>query len=380
MNKFILIEVTNNIKRFIDKCKKHDIELYNVTYIDKNKIIVKINKEELELIKRYNYYSEIKIYRKLGIDSIKEKIFNQKYFILLFIICLIGMYFISNIILKINVIHSNKKIRELVSEELSEYGITKYSYKKDFNELNDIKNKILENNKDKLEWISITTVGMTYVVRIEERIIDEFKSENKYCNVYSSKEALITNIYSTKGEIIASVNDIVKPNDLLISGSIVLNEETKGFTCAEGKVIGKVWYKTSISVEREYFKKEYTGSKRLNFMINKKVLRTNKYTNYDKKYLIKTKFFTLYKELEYKIKKYKYNEKESLERALLEVDNKFKTKLGNNGKVISKKVLSKELTDTYINLSVFVTTEEDIAKQETLSIPDTTNSEDTKEE
>ena len=64
MNKFILIEVTNNIKRFIDKCKKYDIELYNVTHIDKNKIIVKINKEELELIKRYNYYSEIKIYKQ----------------------------------------------------------------------------------------------------------------------------------------------------------------------------------------------------------------------------------------------------------------------------------------------------------------------------
>lgn len=370
MNKFILISVTNNIKRFIDKCKRYNLDLHNLTYIDKNKIIVKINKEDLELIKRYNYYSDIETYKKLGIDNIKEKIYKQKYFILLFILCLIGMYFISNIILKINIIHSNKNVRELVKEELKGYGITKYSYKKGFNELNEIKNKILENNKDKLEWISITNIGMTYVVRIEERIIDELKNEYEYCNIYSTKEALITNIYSTKGEIIVSVNDIVKPNDLLISGNIVLNEETKGFTCATGKVMGKVWYKTNISLDRIYYKKEYTNNKRLNFTINKKVLRNNKYTEFDKKYLIKTSFFTLYKELEYKTKKYKYNEKESLESALLEVDNKFKTKLGNNGKVLSKKVLNKEITDKSINLSVFVTTEENIAKQETLSIPD----------
>ena len=369
MNKFILIEVTNNIKRFIDKCKKYEIDLHNVTYIDKNKIIVKINKKDLDIIKKYNYYSNIETYSKLGIDNIKEKIYIQKYFILLFILCLIGLYFVSNIILKINVIHSNKKIRELVREELEEYGINKYSYKKDFNKLNEIKNKILEDNKDKLEWISITSVGMTYVVRIEERILDEFKSENEYCNIYSNKEALITRIYSDSGEIIVSENDIVKPNDLLISGTILLNEETKGYTCAGGKVMGKVWYTTNISLEREYYKKEYTGNKRFNFTINKKVLRNNKYTEYDKKYLIKTKYFTLYKELEYKNKKYKYNEKESLERALLEVDNKFKTKLNNNGKVLSKKILSKEITDKSINLSVFVTTEENIAKQEVLSIP-----------
>ena len=279
------------------------------------------------------------------------------------------MYFISNIIFKINIIHSNKKVRELVKEELNELGIKKYSLKKDFIHLNDIKEKILENNKDKLEWISITNIGMTYVVRIEERILDEIKSENKYCNIYSNKEALITNIYSTKGEIITSINDVVKPNDLLISGNILLNEEPKGYTCANGIVMGKVWYKVNVTLEREYLKKEYTGNTRYNFVLNKKILRNNKYNIFEKKYLIKTKIFSLYKEIEYKNKKYKYTEKESLDKALEEVDNKFKTKLSDNGKVISKKVLNKEITDKSINLSVFVTTEENIAKQEVLSIP-----------
>ena len=374
MNRFILIKVENNIKRFIDKCRKYNIDLHNVNYINKDSIVVKVDKKDLDIIKKYNYYSNIETYSKLGIDNIKDKVYNQKCFILLFIICLLGMFFISNIILKINIIHSNKKVRELVKVELEELGIKKYSLKKDFDSLNDIKEKILENNKDKLEWISITNIGMTYVVRIEERILDEIKKEKEYCNIYSSKEALITNIYSTKGEIIVGVNDIVKPNDLLISGTIMLNEETKGYTCATGVVMGRVWYKTNITLEREYLKKEYTGNTRYNFIINNKVLRNNKYNLYDKKYLIKTKIFSLYKEIEYKNKKYKYNEKESLEKALDEVEIKFKTKLGNNGKVISKKILNKEINDKYINLNVFVTTEENIAKQEVLTIPNSTES------
>lgn len=372
MNRFILIKVENNIKRFIEKCKKYDIDLHNLNYINKDSIVVKIDKKDLDIIKKYNYYSNIETYSKLGLDNLKDKIYTQKYFILLFIICLIGMYFISNIILKINIIHSNKKVREFVKEELDELGIKKYSFKKDFNSLNDIKEIILDRNKDRLEWISITSVGMTYVVRIEERILDEIKKENKYCNIYSNKEALITNIYSTKGEIIASINDIVKPNDLLISGTILLNEEAKGYTCAKGIVMGRVWYKTNITLEREYLKKVYTGNTRYNFVINKKVLRNNKYNEYDKKYLIKTKIFSLYKEIEYKNKKYKYTEKESIEKAFDEVEKKFKTKLGNNGKVVSKKVLNKEINDKYINLDVFVTTEENITKQEVLTIPNST--------
>ena len=33
MNKYIIINVKNNIKRFINKCNKYNIELYNINYI-----------------------------------------------------------------------------------------------------------------------------------------------------------------------------------------------------------------------------------------------------------------------------------------------------------------------------------------------------------
>jgi len=368
-NRFIYIIVENNIKRFLNKCKDYKLELHNLNYINKNKVIVKINKKDFDIIKRYNYYSDISVYKKIGIDNIKDKIYNHKYFILFFIICLLIMYFVSNIIIDVNVIHSNKKIRELVYEELKEYNIKKLSYKKSFNELVSIKNKILENNKDKLEWISITNNGMKVIVRVEERIIDEIKKKKEYCNVVSKSEAMVSNIYSDSGEIIVSINDIVKKDDVLISGNIVLNEENKGYTCANGKVLGRVWYNTNITIKRDYQKKEYTKNKRYNIKINNKVLRLSKYKNYDKEYIIKNKYFSVYKEIEYKLKTYKYNEKESIEKALLEIDNKFKTKLGNNGKIISKKILSKSISNNELIANIFVITEENIGKQVSLDIP-----------
>ena len=376
MNKYIIINVKNNIKRFINKCNKYNIELYNINYIDKDNIIVKINKEDYKNIKTYNYYSEIEIYRNVGIDYFFNKIDKLKYLILSFILCLVFTYLISNIILRINVIHSNKNIRELVSDELYEYGIKKYSIKKDFNQIEDIKNKILESNKDKLEWISITNIGMTYVVRVEERIIDKPKEENEYCNVVATKESLVTNIFSDKGDILVNVNDLVRKDDILISGNLRLNEETKSYTCASGKVMGKVWYNTNITIKRDYLKKEYTGKKRYNFIINHKILKNNKYSKFDKKYIINNRFIKIYKEIEYKEKRYKYNELDSINKALLEIDNKFKNKLNNNGKVLDKKILNKNINNKEINLNVFVITEENIGKQIELNKDEIINTED----
>ena len=376
MNKYIIINVKNNIKRFINKCNKYNIGLYNINYIDKDNIIVKINKEDYKNIKTYNYYSEIEIYRNVGIDYFFNKIDKLKYFILSFILCLAFTYLISNIILRINVIHSNKNIRELVSDELYEYGIKKYSIKKDFNQIEDIKNKILESNKDKLEWISITNIGMTYVVRVEERIIDKPKVENEYCNVVATKESLVTNIFSDKGDILVNVNDLVRKDDILISGNLILNEETKSYTCASGKVMGKVWYNTNITIKRDYLKKEYTGKKRYNFIINHKMLKNNKYSKFDKKYIINNRFIKIYKEIEYKEKRYKYNELDSINKALLEIDNKFKNKLNNNGKVLDKKILNKNINNKEINLNVFVITEENIGKQIELNKDEIINTED----
>ncbi len=373
MNKYIIIKVTHDIKRFINKCNSYNIELYNIKYIDKDNIIVKIKKDDFDNIKIYNYYSNIEIYNKVGIDYYIHKINELKYFILCFVVMIICMFLVSNIILKINVIHSNKKVRELVYSELYDNDIKIFSIKKDFNKLENIKNKILENNRDKLEWISITNIGMTYVVRVEERIIDNIKNEHDYCNVVATKEGIVTNIFSDKGDILVNVNDIVKKDDILITGNLIVNEETKNYTCASGRVMAKVWYTTNISLKRDYLKKEYTGKKRINFYINHKVLRNNKYSKFDKKYIINNKYIKVYKEIEYKEKKYKYNELDSVNKALLEIDNKFKNKLGDKGEIIDKKILNKSINSKEINIDVFVITLEDISKQIELNKEDINN-------
>ena len=105
--------------------------------------------------------------------------------------------FFSNIIIKVNVVHSNKEIRDLVTKALDLEGIHIWSIKKDYNTLQNIKNKILNEYKDRLEWLEIENIGMSYVIRIEERIINNYEEENKYCHIIASKSGIIDSITNT---------------------------------------------------------------------------------------------------------------------------------------------------------------------------------------
>ena len=67
---------------------------------------------------------------------------------------------------------------------------------------------------------------------------------------------------------------------------------------------------------------------------------------------------------------------DSVNKALLEIDNKFKNKLNNNGKVLDKKILNKNINNKEINLNVFVITEENIGKQIELNKDEIINTED----
>ena len=273
----IKIEVTGSINRFINKCISKKIYLSSISYIDDNKMTCIINLEDYKNIKRLNYYSKIKIISYVGINKVKEIIKNNIFYIIIFILAFILIDIITSYIVDIEVIHSSSSIRKLIYKELDNNNVKKYSFALNFSELDKIQQNILNNNKEKLEWISITKVGMKYIIRCEERKIKEINKESGYRNIVAKKDAYITKIISTKGVNLVRSGEYVKKGDVLISGEIKLYEEVKGDTLATGYVYGNVWYNVQLSIPKEENKKEYTGKSRFNININDKIFLKNKY-------------------------------------------------------------------------------------------------------
>lgn len=354
MNKQVKIEVTGSVNRFINKCISNKIYLSNISYIDNNKITCIINLDDYKKIKRLNYYSKIKIVSYVGINKVKEMIKNNIFYIIIFILAFILIDIITSYIVDIEVIHSSSSIRKLIYKELDNNNVKKYSFAYDFNELEKIQDNILINNKDKLEWISITKDGMKYIIRCEERKIKEINKESGYRNIVAKKDAYITKIISTKGVNLVRSGEYVKKGDVLISGEIKLYEEVKGDTLATGYVYGNVWYNVQLSIPKEENKKEYTGKSRFNININDKIFFKNKYKYFSQENIREIKILGLkikfYKEKEYGYKKHILSDEE-VENL---VNDKIKEKFSNIGTISSQKVLKKEINNSTIDYRVFV--------------------------
>jgi len=205
---------------------------------------------------------EINVVGYEGKLKLKEG-FRKNLFLLLSI--LIGYIFLiglSNIIFDVEVIHSNANVRNLITEELKEHNIKKWSFKQDFKGIEKIKKEILLEYKDRLEWLEIESVGTKYIVKVEERKIKSTETNYIYQDIVSTKNATIASIYATEGEIVKRKNDYVKKGDVLISGKLMKGEEVIKLIKASGKIYGEVWYNIKIEYPLIHHSKIETGKKR----------------------------------------------------------------------------------------------------------------------
>lgn len=365
MNNQLIIRVKCFTNRFIDKCVKNDFNLYDIKYISDDVIIVTIDLNDYKRIKKLNYYSKIEILQYKGFLGIKKHILNNAYFYLVFLLCFVLMDVLTSYIVDINVIHENIKIRNLVTSELVNEGLKKYSLAYSFEELEVIKNKVLKNNPNTLEWISITRDGMKYVVRIEERIINKKDEDNTNHHIVAAKDSEITKIISSKGDVLVRQGDVVKKGDILISGDIKLYEDVKGSIGAEGVVYGDVWYNAEVSYPNNIVRKKYTGKKRYNFNINNKILFKNKYNLFEQRNIRELKILGLivkiYKEVEFEEKTVVLTSSEIENEALNKIKKDFKKKLKNMGDITSIRVLEKNKRQNITSFKYFITTNEIIS-------------------
>lgn len=358
----IIIKVENNINRFIKKCIASDIPLYNITYYD-DYLLVTIKNEDLKKIRKLNYYSKISLYDHVGKKKYLLNIKANFYNIILLWIFISLIYFYSNIIISVEIKHENQDIIKKVNNLLVENNIKKYTLVKNNQALNEISDKILEENREFLDFISITRNGMKYVVNIEERIIKEETKAEGYCHVVAKKDGVVKNIFAKKGIIMTEKGMLVKKGDILISGEVILNEEIKDNTCADGEIIASTWYKINVKYPLNKVTKEYTKRIKVNIKAFGKYLKKRLYSKYDEEKIFAINNIQLVRQKEYILKEEKLSHDEAINQALDAAEKKLVEKLGNNSTIIDKKVLKESQNNSTIELEVFISVNESIGEK-----------------
>ena len=359
-----------NIKRFIKRLKSNNIDLLNIKYLKYNSINIVIYQKDYDKVLKLKTTYEINQLDTYGITKIKRIMNVYKYALIFIALGIFLIIFLSNIIFNVEVIHNDKELREFLLNELEKYGLKKYKFKVSFQEIQKIKNSILEEYHDKIEWLEIEERGTSYIVRLESRVIPNQEVNYDKQNVVAKKSAIIKKIVAENGEVVKNINSYVNKGDVIISGNIYLNEEIKDIVKAEGKIYGEVWY--NINVSYPYI---YSEIKELdNFqdvyvlkLLNKSLeLTLNKFDDkrVEEEKILYHSFlpFSLVKQRQKEVQTISYvlTSEEAKDKAIDEAIKKMQERLNNEEKIIDYQVLKVNIKDDKIILDMFFTVYEDI--------------------
>lgn len=356
---------TKSPYKTIKYLNKLNINIYNIKY-NKEGITLKIAYKDLNKVHKYYNYKILKQYgTKEIINYLKQNIIPTIYLVSIIIL----IFLFTRITLNIEVISENTKLRNHILNELYKQNITKYTIIKNNQEIQNIKETILNNNKNILEWINIERIGMKYIINIEPKITKNKQEQYQYCNIISTKDSIITKIITHKGTELVDINDHVYKDQILISGDIKYNEETKKQVCAQGTVYGTTWYTIDISIPTNKETITKLDNTRHNIILKynnktKKLLK-NKYKDYiiEQKRIVNIFGIEIYLQKEIQVKKdtkpYTEEEINTL------IDNKLNETLSHTlqgeYKIIQQKTLKKYTNNSKIELEIFIVAEEQIS-------------------
>ena len=235
MNKYRLKISGRNPNSFLKHLISKKIKLYNITDKDKA-IFITVTLEDYQKIKKMKTSYKMEVVNRFGLLKLKYLLRKYQYLLIFFCLALFLIIVLSHTIFYVEVVHPKKEIRDLIKKDLKELGISKFKFKKTYQEKESIRNKILTKEKDKIEWLEIDSVGTKYIVNVEERLIND-KPEDEYPrDVIAKKDAMILSIEAEEGEVIKKKYDYIRKGETIISGTIKNKEKETVFRDEYGNI------------------------------------------------------------------------------------------------------------------------------------------------
>lgn len=347
------------------------IELLDIKYVDIDYINIKIYKKDYQKVIDIKTTYEIEEKGYSGFIKIIKKINIFKYIIIFILIGLSIIYFLSRLVFTIDVVTNDSRMEKIIFNELDINGIKKYKFKKSYQEIQIIKNKILEKYKDEIDWLEIENIGTKYIIRYESRLNNPSNEEKKFRHIVAKKSAIINKMDISNGQIIRSKNDYVKKGDIIVSGYISINDMIKDTVSCAGTVYGEVWYEVTVTYPFKYKEEFLTGNKKNVYVI--KLLNNNielfnfkhyKNKRISSKVVLKDNLLPFSLEKQYQEEVIVKDEDNTYEQAIDKAIDVATMKIEDNLKeeefILNKKIIGSFKDNNQVTVKIFYSVVEDI--------------------
>lgn len=377
-SKYCLRITGKNLNRFLRMLYKLHINLLSIEQ-NHDSCIVEVDFENYQKLKKIKTSYTIEVIGYKGIAHFRYLIQHYLLFGSILLCGFFVLFILTHLTFEVEVVHTKEEIRHLIEEELKQQGIYKFSWKVSFERQEEIVEKILNKYKDKIEWLEIENVGTKYIVKVEERKLNEEQQEDQPQDIVAKKDGVILKIEATNGTVVKKKNDYVKKGDIIITGVIKNQDTLMTVVPAHGRVFAETWYRSQVEMPLQYKESFLTGKKKtilqISFLNHKfglfdfqpfehsKDVSTNIVSNP----LIP---FSIQKteQQELKVIDEVYDRDEAVEKAQELASQKLEKRLGVNDEIISQKTLKITEKESKIIVEVFFKVKEDITDTQLIDL------------
>lgn len=246
---YVIIKIEGlTLERLLNLALIENIYLWNVKRINHFHVEVCVSKESYpqltELIRRVGCNEEI--IGGVGYPFLFKKIMKRKMFVLGFCLFFSLIIFLSSFIWKIEINGTEQTPNESILKYLEEIEIAPGTFKYKVS-TDDVKLKLLE-RYNYFSFIEVRKKGINLTIDVvEEPIPPEVVDRNYPANVVAAKKGVIEKVIALNGDAVVKEGQIVKENQVLISGSMKsTNTEELYLVHAEGEVLARTFYEKTV--------------------------------------------------------------------------------------------------------------------------------------
>lgn len=376
-------------ERFLHQCTENGIMLWDISKSQATQCEAKMMLQDVKKIRKLRFGTKYKInfMNKHGLPFVKKRYLNKKPLLIGLILSILLLVTLSNMIWQVKVTGVPEELETRIYSKLESYGIHPGALKATIESPNQIQ-QLLVNDIPELLWVGVELKGTTYSLEGVEKIVIKDEGEKQPGHLIANKNAVIKNMYVKKGQPQVSVNDFVQKGKVLVSGAIEKSktedeDEQHDLVAAEGEIRGITWYQANVSIPLNIETEVLTGRVKESYhlKIGKYTLPlwpfrsegfANEFRESEKNQLQIFGWelpiaFIENRKLEKTFEERQITEKEAIQRGIEQVKKELLLELGKDAHIVSENVLHETIERGKVNLSLYLTVEENIATRQPIN-------------
>lgn len=379
---YVIINIKGrHLERLINLIHLNNILIWDIFRTNSGEIRAKIELDDYKKVSELcdQLSCNIEIIRKSGMTLWKWRVKSRKIFVITSVLALLGIYFMSSLVLTIEVTGDSSITKNEIIEDMALRGLKPWKLKATV-DVEEIKSSFLNDNKT-FEYIDIEFNGTKATIDlVEAKKIEKIYDKSIPVDLVADKDAIIKDILVINGTSNVEIDQEVKKGDLLVKGEVVTtkqNDEGEEIFInqihAKAKIMGLVDYNEKYNILK--YKIIDENRYKINRVVHIGDLVIN-FLDSDKNYYYHSSeeaTLTIFDfKLPIKVNKIKYYEKEncvnkSEEELVEEVQEKVKQKYREIGQVQSVQIVSTEEENNINKYEVKVYVLEEISEEQLLN-------------